>query len=139
MKLSTRSRYGTRLVLELAIKFEEGPVYLKDISRSQGISLKYLGQLVIPLKMAGIINSSRGAHGGYFLAKDPETIRLSEIINILEGPIGIVDCINDKNACDRYKTCSVRFFWEEINSNFYRSLEGITLKDMVKHYNDTNI
>jgi len=139
MKLSTRSRYGTRLVLELAIKFEEGPVYLKDISRSQDISLKYLGQLVIPLKMAGIINSSRGAHGGYFLAKNPENIRLRKIINILEGPIGIVDCINDKDVCKRYKTCSVRFFWEEINSNFYRSLDSITLKDMIKHYNDTNI
>lgn len=139
MKLSTRSRYGTRLVLELAIKFEEGPVYLKDISRSQDISLKYLGQLVIPLKLAGIINSSRGAHGGYFLAKDPETIKLSEIIDILEGPIGIVDCINDNNSCDRYKTCSVRFFWEEVNSNFYRSLEGITLKDMVRHYKALNV
>jgi len=139
MKLSTRSRYGTRLVLELAIKFEEGPVYLKDISRLQDISLKYLGQLVIPLKLAGIINSSRGAHGGYFLAKDPETIKLSEIIDILEGPIGIVDCINDNNSCHRYKTCSVRFFWEEVNSNFYRSLEGITLKDMVRHYKALNI
>ena len=76
MKLSTRGRYSTRLMLELGLRFGKGPVLLKDISERQEISLKYLGQLIIPLKIAGLIKSTRGSHGGYFLARSPEDIRL---------------------------------------------------------------
>jgi Rrf2 family protein len=135
MKLSTRSRYGTRLVLELALKFNQGPIYLKEISRSQEISLKYLGQLIIPLKIAGIVKSSRGAHGGYYLAKNPDKIRLSEIIRALEGPICLVECLENPEICERYEDCVSRFFWNEINMMFYKSLENITIQDMVDKYN----
>ncbi len=134
MKLSTRSRYGTRLILELALKYNGKPVFLKDISISQEISFKYLGQLIIPLKIAGLVKSTRGAHGGYFLAKNPKEIKLIEIIKALEGPIAIVECLENQSICPRTKKCATRYFWEEINKKFYYSLEGITVQDIVdKH------
>jgi len=138
LKLSTRSRYGTRLIFELALKFGKGPIYLKDISKSGDISLKYLGQLIIPLRAAGIVKSSRGARGGYYLARNPKSIKLSEIINILEGPINIVGCIQKPDTCNKNKSCTARFFWKKINDIFYKSLEDITMQDMLDRYNHLN-
>ena len=138
MRLSTRSRYGTRLLLELALKYNQGPVFLKEISISQEISLKYLGQLIIPLKVAGIVRSSRGAHGGYFLAKSPDEIRLSEVVSALEGPVYLVECLENPDICARNKTCITRFFWDEINDVLYKTLEGITIGDMVNKYHKLN-
>ena len=134
MKLSTRSRYGSRLILELALKFGQGPIYLKDISNSQEISLKYLGQLIIPLKIAGIVKSSRGAHGGYFLARQPEKIKLKEIIQALEGPISLVECLENPDICPRKRKCATRYFWKEINELFLKTLDHITVKDMVEKH-----
>ncbi|MCL5070837.1 MAG: Rrf2 family transcriptional regulator [Actinobacteria bacterium] len=138
MKLSTRSRYGTRLVFELALKFNQGPVYLKDISSSQEISLKYLGQLIIPLKIAGIIKSSRGAHGGYYLAKSPEKIKLIEIVEALEGPFYFVECLENPDICSRYDKCITRTYWNEINQLFVKTLNGVTLQDMIYKYEVMN-
>ncbi len=138
MRLSTRSRYGTRLILELALKYNQGPVYLKEISTSQELSLKYLGQLIIPLKIAGIVKSSRGAHGGYFLAKSPDEIKLSEVIRALEGPVYLVECLENPDICGRQKDCVTRFFWNEINEVFHKSLESITVGNMVGKYHKLN-
>jgi Rrf2 family protein len=138
MRLSTRSRYGTRLILELALKYDQGPVYLKEISTSQELSLKYLGQLIIPLKIAGIIKSSRGAHGGYFLAKSPDSIKMNEVIRALEGPIYLVECLENPDICERQKDCVTRFFWGEINDVLYKTLENITIGDMVNKYHKLN-
>ena len=138
MRLSTRSRYGTRLLLELALKYNQGPVYLKEISASQEISLKYLGQLIIPLKIAGIIKSSRGAHGGYYLAKSPDEIKLSEVIRALEGPVYLVECLENPDICNRQENCVTRFFWNEINDVLHKTLEGITVADMVDRYHKLN-
>ena len=131
MKLSTRFRYGTRLILELALNYRQGPVFLKDISNSQDISLKYLGQIVIKLKSAGIVSSTRGAHGGYHLAKQPEDIRLSEIIEALDGPFILVECIADPEKCSRYEGCVARMFWMDINDKFYNTLASITVQDLL--------
>lgn len=138
MRLSTRSRYGTRLILELALKYNQGPVYLKEISTSQELSLKYLGQLIIPLKIAGIVKSSRGAHGGYYLAKSPDEIKLSEVIRALEGPVYLVECLENPDICGRQMDCVARFFWNEINEVFHKSLESITIGDMVSKYHKLN-
>jgi len=131
MRLSTRSRYSTRLILELAKKYDQGPIYLKDISNSQEISLKYLGQLIIPLKIAGLIKSTRGAHGGYFLSKAPDKIRLSDIVVAVEGPLFLLECLENSDICNRSDICEVREFWKVINDKFYRSLEDITIKDIL--------
>jgi len=134
MKLSTRGRYSTRLMLELSFKYNTGPVLLKDISSSQDISLKYLGQLIIPLKVAGLIKSTRGSHGGYFLARPPEKIKLSEILTAVEGTLDITECIKSPEICYRSKNCAARKIWEKASRQFYNVFESITLKDMLgKH------
>ena len=138
MRLSTRSRYGTRLLLELALKYNQGPVFLKEISISQEISLKYLGQLIKPLKVAGIVRSSRGAHGGYFLAKSPDEIKLSEVVSALEGPVYLVECLENPDICTRQSYCVTRFFWNEINDVLHKTLEDITIGDMVNKYHKLN-
>lgn len=132
MKLSTRGRYSTRLMLELSLRYNTGPVLLKDISISQDISLKYLGQLIIPLKIAGLIKSTRGSHGGYFLARPPEKIKLSEILTAVEGSLDIAECIKSPEICYRSKNCVARKIWEKASKQFYDVFKSITLKDMIR-------
>jgi Rrf2 family protein len=132
MKLSTRSRYSTRLLLELALSYGKGPVLLKDISKSQEISLKYLGQLIIPLKIAGLIKSSRGAHGGYFLSRPPKDIKLSEIIAAVEGSLSLVECVDNPDICNRSGSCITKDIWTEIGNKFLRTFESYTLQQIME-------
>ena len=132
MKLSTRGRYSTRLMMELALHFGEGPVLLKDISKAQDISLKYLGQLIIPLKIAGLIKSTRGSHGGYFLSRSPDKINLSEVIKAVEGPIAFSECVDSPDICYRSKNCAAREVWEKATMQFNDTLGSITIADMLK-------
>ena len=134
MKLSTRGRYSTRLMLELAMRFGKGPVLLKDISKKQDISLKYLGQLIIPLKIAGLIKSTRGSHGGYFLARPPEDIRLSEIISAVEGTIAFTECVESPDICYRSGKCIAHDIWQEASKQFNNMLNSISLSDMLKKH-----
>jgi len=131
MKLSTRGRYGSRLMLELAFRYKEGPVLLKDVSISQNISLKYLGQIIIPLKIAGLIKATRGAHGGYFLSKPPDEIRFGDIIKALEGEVCIVECIEIPEICDRSDKCATQKIWRELNKMIIDTLNSYTLNDLV--------
>ena len=95
MKLSTRGRYGVRAMLELAMQAGNGPVPLRDLASKQEISAKYLEQLLIPLKGAGLVKSVRGARGGYMLATSPEKVNLYDIVRSLEGPLAPVECVQD--------------------------------------------
>jgi len=131
MKLSTRGRYGTRALLDLALH-EEGPVLLKDIAQRQQISLQYLEHLITPLIAAGIIRSTRGPRGGVSLAKLPQEIRLSEVIQLLEGSITPVECVNSPEVCSRSDSCAVRDIWSELKKAMNGVLESITLQDLVK-------
>ena len=103
MKLSTRTRYGTRALLELALHKGEGPIFLKDIARQQQISLPYLEHLVAPLIAGGIIRSTKGPRGGISLARNPEDIKLSEITQLLEGSVAPVECINNPDVCKPFR------------------------------------
>jgi len=134
MKLSTRGRYGVRIMLELALHFGEGPVLLKDIAERQAISEKYLWQLINPLKSMGLIKSIRGARGGYVLARDPAEINLREILRILEGSLCLVDCVDYPAACDRSESCITREIWSETSKNISQSLESMTLGKMVERH-----
>ena len=134
MKLSTRSRYGTRLMLELALNYNKGPVLLKDISKSQEVSLKYLAQLIIPLKIAGLINSSRGAHGGYFLSRAPKDVKLSEIIVAVDGPLNLVECVGNPAICNRSNFCTTKDIWTEVSNKLSIILESYTLQHMINRY-----
>jgi Rrf2 family protein len=132
MKLSTRGRYGVRFMLDLALHYNEGPIFLKDIAQRQGISEKYLWQLIHPLKAIGLINSTRGAHGGYLLAKAPGEITLKEIMQVVEGSLSLVDCVDNAAVCPRSQSCITRDVWQEATQGMLQTLDSLTLETMVK-------
>jgi len=134
MKMSTKGRYGVRLMLDLALHNGEGPVLLKDIARRQGISEKYLWNLINPLKTVGLVQSIRGAHGGYKLAKKPSEISLKDIMRVLEGPLCLVDCVENPLTCERSPTCITRDVWCEASESFLKTLEAMTLEKMVERH-----
>jgi Rrf2 family cysteine metabolism transcriptional repressor len=138
MKLSTRTRYGIRAVVELAENYGREPVQLKLISKDQDISIKYLEQIMSLLKSAGIVSSSRGAKGGYFLVKPPNQVKLSECFNCLEGPVVTVECVENQNYCTKTQNCVARGVWTEIEKAIVAVLESITLQDMVDRAKQNN-
>ena len=131
MKLSTRTRYGIRAVLELAKNHGQNPVQLKIIARHQGISVKYLEQLMAMLKSAGIVKSIRGSKGGYILAKSPDQIRLSDCFNCLEGHVVTVECVENDNYCPRTCDCIAREVWAEVQKAVMAVLESMTLQSLI--------
>jgi len=119
-------------MLELALHYNKGPIYLKNICKSQDISFKYSGQLIRLLKNANLIRATRGAHGGYFLDRSPEKIKLSEIVIAVEGPLNLVECVKNPDICYRSNSCATRVIWEKISKTCYDTLDSITLKDLVE-------
>jgi len=132
MKLSTRGRYGVRAMLELAMSAGKGPVPLRDLASRQEISAKYLEQLLIPLKSAGLVKSVRGARGGYLLAREPELISLYDVVRSLEGPLAPVECVEDPDYCDRVGGCTVHLVWGEMGKMLVDFLSGMSLADLVE-------
>lgn len=131
MKLSTRSRYGLRAILELAMEYGAGPLQIKVIAKRQDISNKYLEQLMAILKSSGLVRSIRGAKGGYILAKEPREVRVSDIFTALEGPLVTVDCLDHPEFCTRCTDCVTRHVWAEIQNSIQGVMESITLQDLV--------
>jgi len=133
MKLSTKGRYGVKAMVELAINYGATPTSIKTIAIRQNISECYLEQLFAPLRKAKIINSIRGAQGGYVLNKEPKDITVAEVIYILEGPIEIADCIEGA-TCDNVDLCATRLLWEKIKNSIDDVMKSITLQDIVDDY-----
>ena len=136
MRLSTRTRYGMRALLELALHQGEGPVFLKDIAREQEISLPYLEHLVAPLIAAGIVRSTKGPRGGVSLARDPAGIKLSEITRVLEGSMAPVECVNDPAVCRRSAACVTRDVWTQLRDVMDGVLDATTLQDLVEKHRE---
>ena len=132
MKLSTRTRYGTRALLDLARHQGDKLVQLKDIARRQNISLHYLEHIIAPLVGAGIVRSMRGARGGLQLTRHPGEIKLSEVVQLLEGAITPVDCVIDPESCTRSGFCVTREVWGEMKKAIDNTLKVITLQDLVE-------
>lgn len=132
MKLSTRSRYGTRMMLDLAKHYDKGPIQMGEIAKNQNISVKYLEQLIIPLKKANLIKSHRGPKGGHILAVPPDKITMGEVVNILEGGIDLTGCIEDPKTCDRSIDCLTRNLWREATDAMNEKLYSVTLADMIE-------
>jgi Rrf2 family cysteine metabolism transcriptional repressor len=132
MKLSTRGRYGTKVLLDLALHYGAGPVSLKDISTRQRIPLHYLEHLIEPLVTGGIIRSSRGAKGGISLVKTPQEIRLSDAIPLLEGSIAPAECVANPELCEISASCVTRDVWTEMEQAMNSVLESITLQNLVE-------
>ena len=132
MKLSTRCRYGTRLMLDMAQHYNQGPIQLGDIAKRQDLSLKYLEQIIIPLKKAHYIESVRGPKGGHILAKDPGEITVGEIVTLLEDGASMVECIEDTTVCGRADICPTRLLWKEVSEAVFDKLRAVTLADLVE-------
>jgi len=132
VKLSTRARYGTRALLDVALHHSDGQVLLKDIAHRQEISLPYLEHLIAPLIVAGIVRSTRGARGGISLLKPPSEIKLSEVLDTLEGSIAPVECISDPKVCSRSGSCATRDVWGELKQAMNGVLGSLTLQDLVE-------
>ena len=137
MKLSTKGRYGARAALDLAIKYGSGLVMVREIAESQDISMRYLEHILNALRAAGIVKSTRGAKGGYELARSPSEITLGEIIRALEGPMDIVPCIGN-NDCGRMSKCVMCEIWNEVKIAIDGVLDSITLSDMMKRNDELN-
>ena len=132
MKLSTRSRYGARILVDLARHNGQGPVQIGEISKRQDISVKYLEQLIRPLKQASMVTSVRGPKGGHMLAKDPADITLGQIVRLFEGQAELVECISNPEQCNMSDDCQVRLAWKEATRVLYEKLDSTTIGDLMQ-------
>jgi len=133
IKLSTKGRYGTRLMLNLARHHRDGSeaIILKSISDEEEISIRYLEQIIIPLKIAKLVKSIRGAGGGYILARDPDKINLCDILQVLEGTCSLVECVEDMEHCQRMHNCAPHEVWAGATKLLKDYFESITLQDLL--------
>ncbi len=133
MRLSTQSRYGVRAIFDIAYNSEGLETQVKDISRRQAISPRYLEQIFQKLKKAGIVGSKRGPSGGYFLNKKAEEITVGDIIRTTEGGIDPVLCIDPEDSsqpCDRLGECVTRLIWDEAGNRLKEYFDSVTIKDL---------
>ena len=140
IKLSTKGRSGTRLMLNLArhYSYDEDVVILKNISDEEEISIRYLEQIIIPLKIGRLVKSIRGAGGGYILARKPSEIRISEILQSLEGSFCLVDCMEDEDYCHRTPGCAAHEIWKKASSILRNYFQSVTLQDLVEIHEKKN-
>lgn len=131
MKLSTKTRYGLRAVVEMAKWYGMAPAKRKEIAKAQGLSDSYLENILIILKNSRIVGTTRGANGGYVLTRSPEQITVLEVINALEGTLELVDCVADEMSCDRTETCVERTVWRELTLAWNATLGNLTLRDLL--------
>lgn len=133
MKLSTKSRYGLRILLQIALESDSVPaVKGKDIAKSQDISEAYLEQIMIPLKNSGIIRTVRGCNGGYCLNKTPEEVTVLDIIELFEGKLQLVKCVSDNSLCERCNVCLASEVWGHLSAVLRKEAASITLASLVE-------
>jgi len=132
MKVSTKGRYGLRVMIELAQRFGDGPVMMDTISNCVGVSRKYLYNLLTNLKTAGLVRAVRGAGGGFELTRKPADITANDVIQVLEGPLTLVHCTDEGLNCDRIETCASREVWLQMGQALHNVLVGFTLEDLAE-------
>ena len=130
MKMSTKGRYAIRAMLDLALQSGDGPTLSKDVSKRQKISNLYLEQLFIQLKAGGLVRSIRGPKGGFILTKPPSQIRVIDILQVMEGSIAPVECVDNAAFCSRTGSCVCRSLWIETKEAMDKVLGSITLQDL---------
>ncbi|MBE0599154.1 MAG: Rrf2 family transcriptional regulator [Desulfuromonadales bacterium] len=133
MKLSTKSRYGVRALFDMAYHSGALPTQIKDISRRQSISPRYLEQIFQDLKKAGLLKSKRGPQGGYQLAKKPDEITVRDIVLAAEGEVSLVDCVREgrrRQACEMDQQCVTQKVWQEATRHLHEYLGSVSLKDL---------
>jgi Rrf2 family protein len=133
LKLSTKGQYGVRAMFELAKHYEQGPLTIKEIAKRQSVSMSYLEQLLNRLRKSRLIKSQRGPGGGYLINRKPEEINVGMILNSLEGPVAIAQCLDPKaKGCKRVDGCVTRLLWKSLGEKIEDFLETITLQDLLK-------
>jgi Rrf2 family cysteine metabolism transcriptional repressor len=132
MKISTRGRYGTRVMLEIAKHWGKGPVQLKEVAKNQQLSLNYIEHLIAPLVSAGLVKTARGSSGGIWLAKSPDEISVSEIVALFEGSMAPVGCVDEPGMCKRSKDCATRDLWFDVKTAVDKVLGSVTLQQLVE-------
>ncbi len=132
MKIPTKIRYGLRFLLDVAQHGDQGVVTLREASRRQDISQKYLWQVVAPLKSAGLITSERGKDGGFRLARDPGDVTIRDVYTAIEGDCALVGCLSRPETCPRHEHCEVRDVWDAISQGLGDLMHGITLKKILE-------
>lgn len=132
MKLSTKTRYGMRAMVDLSLHYGKGFVLLKEIAKRQEISMKYLDHIISALKASGLIESAKMRHSGYVLSRPPCKIKAYEIIRAVEGSLTPVDCVDNPNICQRANACAIINLWKKLKNSMISVLEGVTLEDLAK-------
>lgn len=134
MKLSTKGRYGLRAVLDIALHSEAEAVALSGIAERQSISISYLEQLIAKLRKAGIVESTRGARGGYVLARPADKISVGDILRALEGDLNPVDCAElvGGPSCDASDICVTKYVWKRISDSINNAVDSLMLSELVK-------
>lgn len=130
MQLSTKVRYAARAMIELALNYKDEPIQLNDIACSQSISVKYLEQIMAPLRAKGFVRTQKGSKGGYHLAINPKDITLYDIVESIEGSMAPVSCVDDKNSCKRSATCVTISVWKRLKDVVKTELQSKTLADL---------
>jgi len=140
MKITTKSRYAIRSIFALVLMGgDERPVALTQIAEKEDISRKYLEQIFMKLKKSGIVEGSRGAQGGYMLARSSDKIRLKEVVYAMDGPVNISDC-NQEDSCDNYSSCGINWLWNGLKETVDDYLDNITIYDLKRNaYGGTDV
>lgn len=131
MKFSTKTRYGVRAILEIAMNECENGIYQKEISRKQNISYKYLDHIITPLKVAGLVTKAAGRKSGYVLTRKPSEITINDIHNAFEPGVCVVDCLAHSHTCKREGICASKGFWGKLNNQIIDYLKATTLQDLI--------
>jgi len=126
-------------MVELACHYGEGPVELREIAKREDISLKYLEQVIVPLRTAGLVKSARGSKGGYSLAKHPSEIYLKDLVETLDGPLNLIECLRDPKACQKVPYCVTRDIWQEVSEAIDGVFHSVTLEDMVQRKKEKEV
>lgn len=138
MKISTKGRYAVRLMLDLAMNETGSPVRLKEIAARQGISDKYLEQIISILNKAGYVKSVRGPMGGYRLVRKPEEYTVGEILRLTEGSLSPVECAGAGGTCKRQEKCASQILWKRLNDAVYQVVDGVTLEELMSWQKELN-
>jgi Rrf2 family transcriptional regulator, cysteine metabolism repressor len=134
MKLSTKGEYASRAMLELSIRYDEGPLHIRDISAAQGIPERFLEQILLLLKRTGYLRSKKGPHGGYYLSKPPSRISVAEVIRVMDGPLAPIECVSvtAHEVCPFERHCGLKGLWKETRDAIAAILERTTFADLAE-------
>jgi Rrf2 family transcriptional regulator, cysteine metabolism repressor len=140
VRISFRGDYALKAILDLALHYNKGLVRIQEIAKRQDIPIKYLEQILLTLKGAGFVKSQRGAKGGYYLAKEPGTIKLGEIVRLMEGPVAPITCVSKScyQKCNEEKKCVFRPVWEKVRKMTEGVVDEVSFEDMCRQYNERN-